>query len=57
MIEARRVQDYLANFPKRPKNRNSNILSAVLCLIRELDGPSLEVAEMAIKCRMEELED
>jgi hypothetical protein len=29
----------------------------VLCLIRELDGPSLEVAEMAIKCRMEELED
>merc|ERR1719188_1000513 len=43
--------------PKTPKNRNSNILSAVLCLIKELDGPSLEVAEMAIRCRMEELED
>ena len=37
--------------------QNSNILSAVLCLIKELDGPSLEVAEMAVRCRMEELED
>ena len=37
--------------------QNSNILSAVLCLIKELDGPSLEVAEMAIRCRMEELDD
>jgi len=44
-------------YPRRPKNRNSNILSAVLCLIKELDGPSLEVAEMAVRCRMEELED
>ncbi len=37
--------------------QNSNILSAVLCLIKELDGPSLEVAEMAIKCRMDEIDD
>ena len=37
--------------------QNSNILSAVLCLIKELDAPSLEVAEMAIRCRMEELDD
>ncbi|XP_059085512.1 uncharacterized protein LOC131882366 isoform X6 [Tigriopus californicus] len=44
-------------YPRRPKNRNSNILSAVLCLIKELDGPSLEVAEMAIRCRMDELDD
>ena len=37
--------------------QNSNILSAVLCLIKELDGPSLEVAEMAIRCRMQEIEE
>lgn len=46
--------------PKTPgllSFQNSNILSAVLCLIKELDGPSLEVAEMAIRCRMDELED
>lgn len=45
------------SMPRRPKNRNSNILSAVLCLIKELDGPSLEVVEMAVRCRMEELDD
>jgi hypothetical protein len=39
------------------RSNNSNILSAVLCLIKELDAPSLEVAEMAIRCRMEELDD
>ncbi len=38
-------------------SQNSNILSSVLCLIKELDGPSLEVAEMAIRCRMEELDE
>jgi len=37
--------------------RNSNILSSILCLIKEIDGPSLEVVEMAVRCRMEELED
>ena len=41
----------------RPRNRNSNILSSILCLIKEIDGPSLEVVEMAVRCRMEELED
>jgi len=44
-------------YPLRPKNRNSNVLSAILCLIKEIDGPSLEVVEMAVRCRMEELED
>jgi len=44
-------------YPVRPKNRNSNVLSAILCLIKEIDGPSLEVVEMAVRCRMEELED
>ena len=37
--------------------QNSNILSSILCLIKEIDGPSLEVVEMAVRCRMEELED
>ena len=37
--------------------QNSNVLSAILCLIKEIDGPSLEVVEMAVRCRMEELED
>ena len=41
----------------RTRNRNSNILSSILCLIKEIDGPSLEVVEMAVRCRMEELED
>merc|ERR1719219_640764 len=41
--------------PPRPKNRNSNMLSAILCLIKEIDGPSLEVVELAARCRMEEL--
>jgi hypothetical protein len=44
-------------YPVRPKKRNSNVLSAILCLIKEIDGPSLEVVEMAVRCRMEELED
>ena len=38
-------------------SQNSNVLSAILCLIKEIDGPSLEVVEMAVRCRMEELED
>ena len=28
--------------------QNSNVLSAILSLIRDLDGPSLEVVEMAV---------
>ncbi|XP_053212884.1 myb-like protein AA isoform X2 [Panonychus citri] len=42
---------------KGGRNRNANILSAVLCLIKELDYASLEVVETAIHCRMEEMED
>ncbi|XP_063544399.1 cilia- and flagella-associated protein 410 isoform X5 [Cydia strobilella] len=42
-------------FTRRPVTRNSNLLSAVLCLVKELDYPSLEVAEMAVRCRMDEL--
>eukprot|EP00092_Neocalanus_flemingeri_P013855 GFUD01014946.1.p1 GENE.GFUD01014946.1~~GFUD01014946.1.p1 ORF type:complete len:365 (-),score=133.53 GFUD01014946.1:100-1194(-) len=41
----------------RTRNRNSNVLSAILCLVKELDMPSLEVVEMALRCRMEEVED
>ncbi|CAH0599959.1 unnamed protein product [Chrysodeixis includens] len=42
-------------FTRRPVARNSNLLSAVLCLVKELDYPGLEVAEMAVRCRMDEL--
>ncbi|XP_044745623.1 dynein axonemal assembly factor 11 isoform X1 [Coccinella septempunctata] len=44
-------------FNRRPVTRNSNILSAVLCLVKELDYPSLEVVEMAVRCRMDELDE
>ncbi|CAG2167537.1 unnamed protein product [Oppiella nova] len=43
--------------PKGGKHRNANILSAVLCLIKELDYASLEVVDTTIHCRMEEMED
>jgi len=39
---------------KGGKNRNANILSAVLCLIKELDAASLEVVDTEIHCRMED---
>lgn len=41
--------------PKGGRNRNANILSAILCLIKELDMASLEVVDTEIHCRMEEL--
>ncbi|XP_050510562.1 cilia- and flagella-associated protein 410 isoform X4 [Diabrotica virgifera virgifera] len=44
-----------SHFTRRPVTRNSNILSAVLCLVKELDYPSLEVVEMAVRCRMDEM--
>lgn len=44
------------NIQHRPVTRNSNILNAVLCLVKELDYQGLEVADMAIRCRMDELE-
>lgn len=34
--------------------RNSNILSAILCLIKELDYSGCEVVQTALHCRMEE---
>ena len=40
--------------PKGGKNRNANILSAVLCLVKELDYVSCEVVKTALHCRMEE---
>ncbi|XP_054707627.1 cilia- and flagella-associated protein 410-like [Uloborus diversus] len=43
--------------PKGGKSRAANILSAVLCLIKELDWASLEVVDTAIHCQMEELEE
>ena len=35
--------------------QNANILSAILCLIKELDAASLEVVDTEIHCRMEDL--
>lgn len=40
--------------PKGGKSRNANILSAVLCLVKELDYVSCEVVQTALHCRMEE---
>ncbi|RZF47635.1 hypothetical protein LSTR_LSTR009519 [Laodelphax striatellus] len=54
---AARTLNHQPPYHRRPTSRNSNILSAVLCLVKELDYPSLEVVEMAIRCRMDELED
>ncbi|CAB3373353.1 Hypothetical predicted protein [Cloeon dipterum] len=39
----------------RPKSRTSNILSAVLCLLKELDYQSLEVVDNTVNARMNEL--
>lgn len=44
-------------FIERALFQNSNILSSILCLIKEIDIPSLEVVEVAVRCRMEELDD
>ncbi|XP_037931709.1 CCR4-Not complex 3'-5'-exoribonuclease subunit Ccr4 isoform X2 [Teleopsis dalmanni] len=50
------VLSHLANYNfRRPIHRNSNLLSATLCLVRELDYPSLEVVEHAVRCRIDEL--
>jgi len=40
--------------PKGGRSRNGNILSAVLCLVKELDYTSCEVVQTALHCRMEE---
>jgi len=39
----------------RQRSKTSNLLSAVLCLIPELDWASLEVVELAIRRRMDEI--
>ncbi|XP_055533915.1 uncharacterized protein LOC129723613 isoform X2 [Wyeomyia smithii] len=49
------VLNHFAGVHRRPVNRNSNLLSATLCLVKELDYPSLEVVEHAVRCRIDEL--
>lgn len=49
------VLNHYASYHRRPVNRNSNLLSATLCLVKELDYPSLEVVEHAVRCRIDEL--
>lgn len=49
------VLNHIAGVHRRPVNRNSNLLSATLCLVKELDYPSLEVVEHAVRCRIDEL--
>ena len=43
------------HYPRRSGTRSSNILSSVLCLIKELDYPNLEVVEVAVRSHMDEL--
>ncbi|XP_039149746.1 double-stranded RNA-binding protein Staufen homolog isoform X7 [Drosophila simulans] len=49
------VMNHYSGYHRRPINRNSNILSAALCLVKELDYASLEVLEHAVRCRIDEL--
>ncbi|XP_022115400.2 uncharacterized protein F09G8.5 isoform X2 [Pieris rapae] len=49
------VMDGRRGVARRPVTMNSNLLSAVLCLVKELDYASLEVVEMAVRSRMDEL--
>lgn len=49
------TSDSMRLLPKGGRNRNANILSAILCLVKELDAASLEVVDTEIHCRMEEL--
>ncbi|XP_064545984.1 uncharacterized protein LOC135433722 isoform X8 [Drosophila montana] len=49
------VMNHFAGCHRRPVNRNSNLLSATLCLVKELDYGSLEVLEHAVRCRIDEL--
>ncbi|XP_021951761.1 uncharacterized protein LOC110848761 isoform X3 [Folsomia candida] len=46
--------DPRTNMEQNPASRTSNLLSAVLCLIPELDWASLEVVELAVRRRMDE---
>ncbi|KAK6634530.1 hypothetical protein RUM43_011931 [Polyplax serrata] len=56
-IDAERYAKASPYPPRRPVTRNSNLLSAALCLIKELDYPSLEVVAIAVRCRMDEFDD
>jgi hypothetical protein len=56
-ITQKSTTNWIVYKPKPIIFQNSNVLSSILCLIKEIDGPSLEVVEMAVRCRMEELED
>ncbi|XP_043865398.1 GATA zinc finger domain-containing protein 10 isoform X3 [Drosophila mojavensis] len=49
------VLNHFGGCHRRPVNRNSNLLSATLCLVKELDYGSLEVLEHAVRCRIDEL--
>ncbi|KAM7358457.1 uncharacterized protein ACRADG_003422 isoform 7-T14 [Cochliomyia hominivorax] len=49
------VLNHYTGYHRRPINRSSNLLSATLCLVKELDYPSLEVVEHAVRCRIDEL--
>ncbi|KAL5291072.1 C21orf2 family protein [Megaselia abdita] len=49
------VMNHYAGYHRRPVNRSSNLLSATLCLVKELDYSSLEVVEHAVRCRIDEL--
>ncbi|XP_052862483.1 nuclear transcription factor Y subunit beta isoform X1 [Anopheles cruzii] len=49
--------NHFAGVHRRPVSRNSNLLSATLCLVKELDYPSLEVVEHAVRCRIDELSE
>ncbi|UXI18222.1 potassium voltage-gated channel subfamily KQT member 5 [Sarcoptes scabiei] len=55
--QQQQLQQQQRILPKGGKNRNANILSAVLCLIKELDYGSLEVVDTTIHCRMEEMDE
>ncbi|XP_017009622.2 centrosomal protein of 97 kDa isoform X2 [Drosophila takahashii] len=49
------VMNHYSGYHRRPVNRNSNLLSATLCLVKELDYASLEVLEHAVRCRIDEM--
>lgn len=51
------VKEQIISGNQRPKNKNSNMLSAILCLVKEMDVPSLQMVEMAIRCRTEDMKE
>ncbi|XP_037080317.1 uncharacterized protein LOC119101142 isoform X2 [Pollicipes pollicipes] len=55
--EAYSEHSSLRQYEVRPKRKSPNVLSAVLCLVKELDLHGLEVVDTAVRCRIQELED